>query len=232
MDALRAACCVGPLTIAFVMFAAAPSLALPPVQACVHVSPGPGDSVPANAPALLTVKVVNGPAPSGSTIERIGLRVFGPSGEVALEESADPFTVPGSPPAVLVRATSLVTPGQYRLQYEESCAGGTRMASFTVTDPAPLPTSLGTLSLADQRLSRACPPSRHALEIATVKLAVAPEMRPFLPVMVLHGSFDGVPVDARHSGSPLSHAYGELWADVSTGLGGLAAAEQSDQPVT
>jgi hypothetical protein len=213
MDLLRAACRVGPLTLAFVVAAATPSLALPPVQDCVHVSPGPGDSVPANAPALLTVKVVSGPATSGPVIDRISLRVFGPGGEVALEESPDPFTTPGSPPAVLVRPASPVTPGQYRLQYQALCAAGTRMASFTVTDPVPLPTSLGSLSLADQRLSRACPPSRHALEIATVKLAIAPEMRPFLPVMVLHGSFDGVPVDARHPGSPFSHAYGELERD-------------------
>jgi hypothetical protein len=215
MDVLRAGCRVGSLTIAFVM-AAAPALALPPLSNCVHVSPGPGDSVPANAPALVTVRVVGGPVTSASVIERVSLRVFGPGGEVALAESADPFTASGSPPGVLVRPASPVTPGQYRLQYQELCAGGMRIAPFTVTDPAPLPTSLGSLSLADQRLARACPPSRHALEIATVKLAVAPEVRPFLPVMALHGSFDGVPVDARHPGSPFSHAYGEVERDGTT----------------
>lgn len=149
-------------------------------------APPQGGAVPSNAPAIV---VTRGSPPSNVALSPV---LRNADGE-AIEARVDGIFVRPSAPLPLGRVT---------LTYVEVCdagdGGADRTVSFDVTEPAPAPTRLGSVTTTVARMPVHVPSSAGGCYekldavAATLSIAMDPELEPYRSVLQVTTRVDGV----------------------------------------
>ncbi len=170
--------------------------------ACSPASCEPGDtfptsgSIPSNALAWFTMSsTVSAEAADAGSVED-GIKVFvmpsdaGQEVEFELTSDGTPSPDwPGGADEVWVPSTSIAAGTRLRVESSLNCGQSVESSEITVTEPAPLPTSLGTLAVATSvgplllwTNSGSCV-DRVPAVYADVEVTLTPEAQPFADVL-------------------------------------------------
>jgi uncharacterized membrane protein YgcG len=160
------------------------------------ITPSPGRTIPANAPALhYVVAAIGSNVPQEAYAAPVGIQLFNGGGaSVAVTVNDDPFYGYRIEPA-----TPFVAGQSYRLRYPDPCAGSGMFAEaqIPIGPSAPWPTASGTLRLtaATGDVPYACFDLPYVLRNhpgLQIQITASPALQPFLPIVLYEINVDSL----------------------------------------